>query len=109
MGGQNSTTICKGSKRHKKQKKKLYQKGPGNSDDALPKIIDKEVKALNGIIHIVNNDLLSSSSFKILINKNETNKMNLFSISHVLMNESYFFCILNQNFFKKKKKKKKKK
>jgi uncharacterized surface protein with fasciclin (FAS1) repeats len=38
----------------------FWQRGADNVDDALPEIIDVDVEACNGIIHVINNVMLPS-------------------------------------------------
>jgi len=50
--GENTRTICKDNKHT------LYQKGEGNSDHNKPKIINSNIHACNGIIHVVDGVIL---------------------------------------------------
>ena len=45
-----SRTVCRGDK--------IFQKGAGNSRDAMPEIITTDLKAKNGLIHIVDEVML---------------------------------------------------
>ena len=48
--GQDTRTVC--------QDEKINQKGAGNADDQKPEIIDMDIKACNGIVHVVNQVIL---------------------------------------------------
>jgi hypothetical protein len=48
--GEDSRTVCKGDA--------IYQKGGGNTDDALPQIISADIVACNGVVHVVDNVML---------------------------------------------------
>ena len=45
--GENTRTVCENSGR------KLYQKGAGNSEENIPRIISFNIEACNGIMHVV--------------------------------------------------------
>ncbi|KAL7563122.1 hypothetical protein ACA910_012305 [Epithemia clementina (nom. ined.)] len=48
--GKNSRTVCRDDK--------IYQKGDGNADNAMPEIIDTDIPACNGVVHVVNQVML---------------------------------------------------
>jgi len=48
--GKDSRTVCKGGK--------IYQKGSGNSNNARPEIVTADLKACNGVVHVVSEVLL---------------------------------------------------
>jgi uncharacterized surface protein with fasciclin (FAS1) repeats len=48
--GKYSRTVCRSNK--------IYQKGAGNSRNAMPQIISKDIKACNGVVHVVNQVML---------------------------------------------------
>ena len=48
--GKNSRTVCRG--------KKIYQKGAGNPRSAMPEIVSKDIKACNGVVHVVSQVML---------------------------------------------------
>jgi uncharacterized surface protein with fasciclin (FAS1) repeats len=49
--GKTSRTLCEDDTPH-------FQKGKGNSDNALPKIVNFDIQACNGVIHTVDKVLL---------------------------------------------------
>jgi uncharacterized surface protein with fasciclin (FAS1) repeats len=49
--GKSSRTVCKSSKK--------FQKGNGNPRSKMPRIISPDIKACNGVVHIVNHVMLS--------------------------------------------------
>ena len=48
--GKNSRTVC--------QSGKIYQKGGGNPRSKMPQIISPDIKACNGVVHIVSQVML---------------------------------------------------
>ena len=48
--GKNSRTVCRGAS--------VYQKGAGNSRDDMPEIIESDIAACNGILHVVDEVML---------------------------------------------------
>jgi transforming growth factor-beta-induced protein len=48
--GKNSRTVCRNNKKH--------QKGAGNSRDKMPEIISPDIKACNGVVHLVSQVML---------------------------------------------------
>jgi transforming growth factor-beta-induced protein len=48
--GKNSRTVCRNNK--------VYQKGAGNSRDKMPQILTPDIKACNGVVHVVSQVLL---------------------------------------------------
>ena len=50
QNGKNSRTVCRGEQ--------IFQKGAGNSKDQLPKISVKDLRACNGVIHVMNEVML---------------------------------------------------
>ena len=48
--GKDSRTVCRG--------KKIYQKGAGNPRNAMPEIVTKDIKACNGVVHVVSQVML---------------------------------------------------
>ena len=53
--GVDSRTVCKGGK--------IYQKGGGNSRDAMPEIVTADIKACNGVVHVVSEVMLPPKIF----------------------------------------------
>ena len=55
FNGDDSRTVCKGSD--------VFQKGGGNPRTAMPKIIQADVGACNGVVHVINESVDSSCWF----------------------------------------------
>jgi transforming growth factor-beta-induced protein len=49
--GKNSRTVC--------QKPKIFQKGNGNPRNKMPQIVTPDIKACNGVVHVVSQVMLS--------------------------------------------------
>ena len=46
LNGENSRTVCRGAD--------IYQKGGSNPRSDMPKIIDADIGACNGVVHVIN-------------------------------------------------------
>jgi uncharacterized surface protein with fasciclin (FAS1) repeats len=56
--GKDTRTVCMNDDNNDNNNNKVYQKGGGNSDNMLPEIVEVDIQACNGIIHVVNQVIL---------------------------------------------------